>query len=287
MISSDARRLRLLTLNTHSLMESDYDRKLTAFADAAAELCPDVIALQEVNQRLAAPECPEARLPGYRPAAAATIVREDNHALRAVRLLAQRGADYHWTWLPVKCGYGRFEEGLALLSRSPILETDECLVSRSAESSNWKTRRLLGIRTQAAPDAWFYSVHYGWWNDAEEPFSGQWHRTQTHLADRGTVWLMGDFNCPASVRGEGYDLITRMGWHDGYRLAEARIGCNTASSEIDGWKGTAGDGGIRIDQLWCSRPVRVTGCEVVFDGVRWPMVSDHCGVLLDYERSCL
>ena len=42
--------MRLLTLNTHSLVEENYPQKLHDFSAAVLRLKPDVIALQEVNQ---------------------------------------------------------------------------------------------------------------------------------------------------------------------------------------------------------------------------------------------
>ena len=42
--------MKLLTLNTHSIIEEDCDIKLTYLANAISEIKPDVIALQEVNQ---------------------------------------------------------------------------------------------------------------------------------------------------------------------------------------------------------------------------------------------
>ena len=42
--------MKLITLNTHSLAEPDYENKLKLFARAVLRETPDVIALQEVNQ---------------------------------------------------------------------------------------------------------------------------------------------------------------------------------------------------------------------------------------------
>ena len=42
--------MKLLTLNTHSLVEENYSEKLSIFVKAVAEIKPDIIALQEVNQ---------------------------------------------------------------------------------------------------------------------------------------------------------------------------------------------------------------------------------------------
>ncbi|MCD8170518.1 MAG: hypothetical protein LUE94_14670 [Clostridiales bacterium] len=48
--------MKLMTLNTHSLEEENYEAKLHAFAEGVCRAEPDIIALQEVNQtQIAAP----------------------------------------------------------------------------------------------------------------------------------------------------------------------------------------------------------------------------------------
>ena len=42
--------LTILTLNTHSLIEKDYEKKRKIFCSDIAKIHPDVFALQEVNQ---------------------------------------------------------------------------------------------------------------------------------------------------------------------------------------------------------------------------------------------
>mgnify|MGYP000621065748 FL=1 len=47
--------MKLLTLNTHSLIEPAYEAKRDAFVEFIRKEQPDVFALQEVNQTAAAP----------------------------------------------------------------------------------------------------------------------------------------------------------------------------------------------------------------------------------------
>ena len=47
--------MKLITLNTHSLVEPDYENKLKLFAEAVLRERPDVVALQEVNQSMGEP----------------------------------------------------------------------------------------------------------------------------------------------------------------------------------------------------------------------------------------
>ena len=277
--------MKILTLNTHSLIENNYHQKLESFVNAIKAEKPEIIALQEVNQTLSEPFCTD--LPyGYFPCRSDIIIRADNHAFRTADLLKKSGEEYFWTWHPIKKGYGKYEEGLSLLSRSPIIETKIIPISSRDDYENWKTRKLLGIRTEKLSDEWFFSVHYGWWNDSEEPFEKQWHKTEKAVSEYETVWLMGDFNNPAEVRNEGYDLIKGSYWHDSFILAEKRDGDITVGGEIDGWRDEKGNkDGMRIDQIWCSKKTVVTSYRVIFDGKSYPVVSDHYGVIINYERS--
>ena len=46
--------MKLMTLNTHSLVESSYEEKKEKFIEMLAIEQPDVVALQEVNQTASA-----------------------------------------------------------------------------------------------------------------------------------------------------------------------------------------------------------------------------------------
>ena len=265
--------MKLLTLNTHSLVEEDHSRKLKIFADAVSAEKPDIIALQEVNQSRTEIAANPVR---YFPADHSAVVRRDNHVLNAAKLLPE----YFWTWIPIKLGYGRFDEGIALMSRSQILETAVLTVSANDDYSNWKTRKILGIRTEVCPKEWFFSVHYGWWDDDADPFSAQWERTLSQLDGFGKVWLMGDFNNPAEVKEEGYDLILRSGFRDCFTCARFRDEGVTAEGHIDGWKDKHSDEKMRIDQIWHSGRVSAESCFTIFNGENYPVISDHYGVML-------
>lgn len=279
--------MKLLTLNAHSLQETDYLRRLAGFAEFVLREQPDLIALQEVNQSADAPVADESLLSGLFPAPGSDIpIRCDNHAAWTAYVLRQAGVPCSWIWLPVKRGYGRFDEGLALFSLSgSIAEADVRLLSRVDDYANWKTRKALGVRISGGEE-WFYTIHMGWWNDKEEPFLYQWRALDNALSrekQKSPLWLMGDFNAPAEVRGQGYDCICDSGWLDTWLLARERHGCATMRGSIDGWreKGANLPGGMRIDHIFVSRPVPVLRASVVFDGTHQPQVSDHFGVFLE------
>ena len=72
--------MKLLTLNTHSLIEPDYEAKRKIFVDFIAREQPEVFALQEVNQTAAAPLLGEIPA-GYFPCPGNGVpLKADNHA---------------------------------------------------------------------------------------------------------------------------------------------------------------------------------------------------------------
>lgn len=287
--------MKILTLNSHSLEEEHYEEKLTAFIEGICREQPQVIALQEVNQTRDAAAISEELLAqsGYLPcnsapdggtaAGEAAAVREDNHAYRAAKALRQRGISYFWTWVSAKIGYGKYDEGLALFSLLPVLDTRQFYITGIHAYENWRTRKILGVRAATEQGiAGFYSVHMGWWKDEEEPFEKQWKRMAGLLLteEEDVTWLLGDFNSPAHVPGEGYDLVRASGWLDTYELAKEKDGGITVDHLIDGWREKK-DSGMRIDYIWTNQNVPVKYSRVLFDGKHYPAVSDHFGVLVE------
>lgn len=268
--------MKLLTLNTHSLVEENYPEKLESFVSAIAHEQPDIIALQEVNQSISAPEVTACKLKGFTPCGRIPV-KTDNHAYNTVKMLSERGIRYNWTWLGIKEGYEKYEEGIALLSRSEIAETHMLTISRTDDRRNWKTRKIIGINTDGQ---WFYSVHLGWWNDEDEPFREQWKKLCGHLPRGGRIWLMGDFNSPAHIRSEGYDMIENDGWYDSYVLAENKDRGITVEKSIDGWRNGISSQGMCIDHIWCNKQVEITSSQVIFNGINYPVISDHYGVII-------
>lgn len=216
------------------------------------------------------------------------VVREDNHALRIAQGLLEAGVSCSWYWEPVKIGYGRYDEGMALFCLGhTILEADSFFLSGCREYDNWKTRKAIGVRMSGCGD-WFYTVHMGWWQDEEEPFAAQWQRLEHQLILKkreARIWIMGDFNSPAGLAGQGYDCVRSSGWNDTYGMAWECDSGATVEGLIDGWESrsehTVPGLGMRIDYIWCSAVVPVRSSKVIFNGENGPKISDHYGVLAE------
>lgn len=262
--------MKILTFNTHSLEEKHMRIKQVQFVQAVARIEPDVIALQEVNQTFESDSLDEKSVnPGI-------PFREDNHARRIAQLLKQNGLQYEMAWLPVKTGYGKYDEGLAFFTKKKMLEVRSTLLSEKDDYSDFRTRRSLEVKTE---DGWFVNVHMGWWNDELEPFRKQWERLRKNLESQGTVYVMGDFNADANVRGEGYDLVKESGYLDLFSLAEKKDDGFTVVQEIDGWRDGDHPAKMRIDHIFCSEKVNVALARTAFNGKEEPVLSDHYGLL--------
>lgn len=273
--------IKLLTLNTHSLIEENAELKRQSFARTVADVLPDVIALQEVNQSLDAPLVPPEQLEEYLPCHPSVTLRSNNHALAVARELKALGVTYHWSYLPIKRGYGIYDEGVALLFRNPAQEFDILTISRRDDFESWKTRKILGAKIG---DIWFYSTHLGWWDDCEEPFAAQWRRLNAHMRKRNRVFLMGDFNSPSDLRGESYDLVLSDGWIDTHTAAGQKSGLVTIPGAVAGWTERAlSNGGARVDYIFCNFPCASLFSRVIFDGSDTPIVSDHFGLICQIE----
>ena len=86
--------MKLLTLNTHSLLEENYTSKTYSFVEYIIKEKVDVFALQEVNQSHKLPVLAEnpANYYGY------SMLKQNNHALYVAELLEKRGMTYNWLW---------------------------------------------------------------------------------------------------------------------------------------------------------------------------------------------
>ena len=281
--------MKILTLNTHSLQEENYQQKLEWFVEGILRERPDIIAMQEVNQTFYAEVMTPDMLEGQYPVPGCMKIRQDNHAAQVAPRLRQAGIECYWAWVPIKLGYGRYDEGVAVLSLGRKIRcVDAFPISKTNDYHNWRTRAVLGVQLEGLDD-WFYTVHMGWWDDESERFLDQWKKLNSCIASKrmcGPVWLLGDFNASDRVSGESYDCMVSCGWVDTYRTAAVKDSGVTVSEAIDGWHERQTEepaAGMRLDYIWCSQPRTVLTSRVMFNGSAEPVVSDHFGVLIETE----
>ena len=282
--------MKILTLNTHSLQEEIYQQKLEWFVEGILKEKPDIIAMQEVNQTADAELMDVEMLEGQYPIPGSMKIRQDNHAAQVAYRLRQAGVECYWAWLPIKLGYGKYDEGVAILSLGRKIRCiDKFPISKINDYQNWRTRAVLGVQVEGLDD-WFYTVHMGWWDDVTEQFLDQWNTLSCCIATKryySTVWLLGDFNAPDQVSGESYEHIASCGWIDTYKIAQYKDSGITVPGIIDGWREKLIDKnveGMRLDYIWCSEKKEIISSRVVFNGMNEPVVSDHFGVMIQVKE---
>ena len=263
-----------MTLNTHSHLEENQQKKLKISADGIFEEKPDIIALQEVNQSIDEKEisCCDLHFTNKSD----IIIKKDNYAYLIVEELKKKGVKYFWDWLPVKRGYERYDEGLAILSKNPIEKTAAYLISKTNDYNNWKKRMVLGAKVE---NEWFYCVHMGWFDDEEEPFVKQWENLTSQISNLEKVWLLGDFNADSKKTGQSYDLIKQSGWIDSFEVAKIKDSGVTVTKNIAGWENKK-ISQMRIDYIFSKHEIPIKESYTVFNGEKYPIVSDHFGVVI-------
>lgn len=263
--------MKLLTLNTHSYIEPRSEKKLKILTDALSRIQPDIIALQEVNQLHASRELGDIPLISHRFGIAAKC---GNFGLRVAEAIG-----YNLVWLGIKRGYKIYDEGICFLTKKPATSADSFLLSQTNDESNWKKRMALLIKYDGE---YFCNLHMGRWDDSDEPFIHQWERLMKNISALHPVWLMGDFNCPADCRSEGYDCIKASGFFDTYDLAKAKDGGHTVSGSIAGWRDKKEDfENKRIDFIFTDTNQEIASSFTIFNGKYEEVVSDHYGILIE------
>lgn len=272
--------MKILTLNTYSWVENVGEQQIHDLAAKIAEEDYDLVALQEANQTF---DAHQAVLDGFFcPPTTDQEIKADNFALRLVEALQVKDVEYYWTWAFTHVSYGRFEEGVALLSKQPLIAEDHSVAPVAASDPvKDNVRRILWGLTEAAGQlVKLVSAHYNWW---DRGFIDEWQKTEALLQasnqghTKAPLILCGDFNQPAETAG--YQLIadSALNLVDAYQIAKThRGGTATVPGAINGWNDS--DTPKRIDYIWLDPTFKVSEYAVTFDGKNGPVVSDHFGI---------
>ena len=260
--------MKLLTLNTHSLMEKDYETKLKKLANVIIERDIDLIALQEIMQPINGK---------ILNSSDSIPLKEGNYALSVLDELKQKGYEYDLFFHGFKKSYDKFDEGLAIISKNKIEEKAIINLPPFGDYNNWKTRKAIGAKIN---NKWYFCVHMGWWDDEKAPFKIQLEALLKSLPLDNEVYIMGDFNSLADEKGKGYECVIKSGLYDTYLLANKKDEGTTALSQIDGWERDKDPKKMRIDYIFTNRKIKVESSLVIFNGKNEDIISDHYGIIV-------
>lgn len=114
-----------------------------------------------------------------------------------------------------------------------------------------------------------------------DSFADQWKNFLDNLIENDKIYVMGDFNNPAHVRKEGYDLVIESGFYDTWHLAGQKDEGITVCKTIDGWYDKGPSEKMRIDYIFQNTEEKVASSQVIFNGDKDPVISDHFGVQVE------
>jgi len=266
------RRLKILTLNLHCYQEENQEAKFSNIARAINDLDIDIVCLQEVGEQW--------RNGGGDWASNAARIIHDQ--------LRQR---YHlytdWSHI----GFGRYREGIAVLSKHHFLMREASYVSSSQDVHSIDSRKVAMVQVNVPYMGLVnvFSAHLSWPSGG---FFHQFERLRTWANQRhddrvAATFLCGDFNIKAG--SEAYQAIVRSGeYEDQYLAATAKSSFEKIfrkkSVNID--RELARDG--RIDFVFMQKRSSlqaVAAGELFTDYDHYGRVSDHIGYWVEFEPS--
>lgn len=269
--------MKIMTINLHSYIEENSEQKLEIFIDAVSRIRPDIIAMQEINQKATAPAIIKDDIIS---AQFGIELKADNYAYRIANALSEKKCDYKLVWVGIKRAYEIYDEGICFLSQIPIDKATAFLISKCDDIRSWRKRMALGIKVNGE---WFYNLHMGRWDDETEPFYNQWKNFEKNIKKDNPVWIMGDFNSPSDIQNEGYDCVLSSQWYDTYTLAQKKDSGHTISGKIDGWNDKDAEfKNKRIDYIFTNKKREIKSSYTVFNGKNEQIISDHYAILLSY-----
>ncbi len=261
--------LKVMILNLHCYQEDNQDSKFSQIAKAIDELDVDVVCFQEVAELWNDGQ-------GDWDTNSAKIIND--------RLESPYYLYTDWSHL----GFDKYREGVAILSRYPMLNQESQYVSNSHSAYSIHSRKVVmaQVHIPHMGPINFFSAHLSWWDDG---FPEQFKRLSRWAADIQTedvigTMLCGDFNISAG--SEGYDLVVKSNEYDDQFLAANSRGVFEKIFKVNDphWQHYLADD-YRIDYIFMNKAsdLRVISGDVLFTEHDYGRVSDHCGYFMTFE----
>jgi maltose 6'-phosphate phosphatase len=261
--------LSLLILNLHCYQEQQQDEKFTTIARAIDEQEVDVVCFQEVAENWNEGQ-------GDWESNAANIINQ--------RLKKPFDLFYDWSHL----GFDRYREGVAILSRYSLQQTEGRYVSSDKDPYSIHSRKVVAanIEIPYIGLVQVFSVHLSWWEDGfAEQFQHlhEWARQRQNKRMKATL-LGGDFNIAAG--SEGYRLVVQQYRYEDQFLLANQQGLSGEQFRVDDayWRDYLADD-YRIDYVFANagHKLKVISARTLFTEQDYGRVSDHVGYLFTFE----
>ena len=271
----------VLTINLHTYQEDRQNEKFNLITDVIGKMDIDFIALQECAQNKSS-------------AITEGIIREDNMALIISNSLKDKySVDYNFIWAWAHYGWTVWEEGVAILSKYPLIESEDKYISSGTSVYNITSRKVI-YGSYQIPDIGIiniFSAHLHWrTSETDEEQNNQIRNTKSMAKEKETIagtgyagtLVCGDFNGnPTSDYpwSEGYNtMMLNNEYTDSFLEAYPDANKKPAKSI---YNTIGGDFPGRIDYIFMKNnsSFKVMDSQIIFTTDIIGKISDHYGVL--------
>ena len=261
--------LALMILNLHCYQEDNQDDKLSLIARVIGEREADVVCLQEVAEH-------------WNDGAGDW----ESNAARIINARLPKPYHLYTDWSHL--GFDKYREGVAILSRFPLLQREARYMSDSHDAYNIHSRKVVmaQINLPYLGLINLFSAHLSWIEDGfKEQFNRLSEWAESLQADKVKATLLcGDFNIQAG--SEGYRLVVDTHQYEDQFLAVSSPGVFEKVFKVNDphWRDFLADD-YRIDYVFMhnASELKVTSGLVLFTDEDYGRVSDHCGYLLTFK----
>jgi len=252
--------IKLLTLNLHCLEEKNIILNQNKIITEILHKNIDVVFLQEVAQY------DESKI-------IYENVKESNYGYELQQQLKVEGKDYYYYFVDIKHSFGKYNEGVGILSKYMLHDLKGNYISKSQDYYNWRSRKMIkGDLHLPNKKISLVSTHLGW-TDKNEVFEDQIERMLSHLNKEHLLLIAGDFN--VSPKTNEYATLLNKGLCDLYGSNPKHLFDPTHITDMDLHKGST-----RIDYIFSNTKLEVLKRDILFKEDR---VSDHYGVYIELK----
>ncbi|MDD1620160.1 MAG: endonuclease/exonuclease/phosphatase family protein [Methylococcaceae bacterium] len=261
--------LKVMILNLHCYQEDHQDRKFSQIAKAIDELAVDIVCFQEVAEHWNHGNGDW-----------------DSNSANIINLRLKQPFQLYSDWSHI--GFDKYREGVALLSRYPMIHRQSRYVSDSHDVHSIHSRKVVMAQIDVPYIGIInvFSAHLSWWEDGFQlQFQrlSEWADNQSGKAMTNTL-LCGDFNITAGTAG--YRQVVEANQYEDQYLAANAQGLFEKIFRVDDphWQHYPSDD-YRIDYIFMNKDsqLRVTSARALFTDQDYGRVSDHCGYLMTFE----
>jgi len=271
----------ILTLNLHTFQETNQEAKLYLIADLIAKMDVDFVAFQECAQNTSS-EIVDG------------ILKKDNMALLISNIIKEKySVDYKFVWNWAHYGWNVWEEGVSVLSKHQIIDTDNRYISTSNTTSSIDSRKVIyaACNLPNFGQINIFSAHTHWRkSESDQEQNNQIKNIKAMVVEKENLnpatnqisIVCGDFNgdpTSSSPWSEGY--FTMIGNNE---FKDSFLEIYPTANQIprqNTFNTIFGSNPGRIDYIFIKNSTNFTvlDAQIIFTKNIIGMVSDHYGVI--------